>query len=76
MIDDQSMTSGFNRVGIGDMCKCEVWLIIVRDALLFGLSECLLCLDISSFGQEYRYKANTNGEFILTIKQVFDPGGK
>ncbi|PWA78321.1 hypothetical protein CTI12_AA217610 [Artemisia annua] len=64
------------QVGVGDLRKYEDELLRVNDALLLRLLECLICLVICSVGQEYWYKANTSGEFILTIKEVFDPGEK
>ncbi|GJS36264.1 protein root initiation defective 3 [Tanacetum coccineum] len=64
------------QVGVDNLQKYEVGLLKVKDALLLGLHECFNCSDRCSFSQGYVYKANTNGEFILTTKLVFDPGGK
>ncbi|PWA88111.1 zinc finger CCCH domain-containing protein 27 [Artemisia annua] len=63
-------------VGVGDFQKYEVGLMGVEDALLLRLHECLICLDISSFGHENEHKAQTVGKYILTNIQVFDPGGR
>nr|GEX92237.1 hypothetical protein [Tanacetum cinerariifolium] len=60
----------------GDLRKYEVRLISVKDALSSRLYECLNCLEISSFVQEYVHMTKTTVEYILVTKQVFDPSGK
>lgn len=74
---DQPLTSGFNRVGIGDLSKCEVRSIDKNQkCIIVWETKCFNCLDISSLIQGYVDKANMNVELIPTTKQVFDPGGK
>ncbi|GJR14834.1 aspartic proteinase A1 [Tanacetum coccineum] len=64
------------QVGVDNLRRYEVGLLQVKDVLLLGLHECLNCSDRCLFNQGYVYKANTNGEFILRVEQVFDPGEK
>ncbi|GKD84975.1 hypothetical protein Tco_1356129, partial [Tanacetum coccineum] len=77
LLNSESMESTKDRqVGVDNLRRYEVGLLKVKDALLLGLHECFNCSDRCSFSQGYVYKGYTNGEFILTTKLVFDPGGK